>query len=40
MLGRRRRRWANIEPAVGQRLVFTGIEVIILITMLLLSQLD
>ena len=24
MLGRRRRRWPNIEPTLGQRLMFTG----------------
>ena len=24
MLGQRRRRWARIGPALGQRLVFTG----------------
>ena len=25
MLGRRRGRWANIEPTLGQRIVFAGI---------------
>ena len=24
MLGQRRRRWANINPAIGQRVVFAG----------------
>ena len=26
MLDQRRRRWASIEPALGQRLVFAGIS--------------
>ena len=26
MLGRRRRRWANIEPTLGERLVFAWIQ--------------
>ena len=27
MLGQRRRQWTNIEPALGQRLVFAGLMV-------------
>ena len=28
MLGQRRRRWANIQPPPGQRLVFSGPDIL------------